>query len=118
MPIILLQRILFEAFLDIFYFPVWWYTAGAKHIFITVWEMIKFGNGNMAPGLWLKNIFVPMYGQHDFQGRIISFVLRLVQIVARSIGLFIWTLVCLVLFGLWLLAPVIVVLGLFNKLSL
>jgi hypothetical protein len=27
------------------------------------------GNAQFAPGLWFLNIFVPMFGQYDWQGR-------------------------------------------------
>ena len=111
MPIILLQRILREAIFDIFYFPIWWYTAGAKYAFLSIWQMIRFGNANLAPGLWFKNIFVPMYGQYDIQGRIISFVLRLVQIIVRSLALLFWFVFCLAMFCFWLLIPLVVIWG-------
>lgn len=117
MPIILIQRILRDAILDVFYFPIWWYTGGAKYAFLSVWQMIKFGNINLAPGLWLKNIFVPMYGQFDIQGRIISFILRLVQIIARTFALAVWLIVCLFIFALWLVLPLVVLWGLINAFS-
>lgn len=59
----------------------------------------------MAPGLWLKNIFVPMYGQTDWQGRIMSFFMRFVNVVGRGIGLAIYSVVIILLFFLWLAFP-------------
>jgi hypothetical protein len=93
---------------------LWWFTGGAKYILIKCFSLLQEGNANLAPGVWLQNIFVPMYGQYDIQGRIISFILRLVQIIARSLALLIWLIFCLALFFCWLILPVVVILGLTN----
>ncbi len=69
----------------------------------------------MSPGLWLKNIFVPMFGQYDWQGRLVSFFMRLVQVVVRSVALVFWLIACLVLFVLWLALPVVVATGLISS---
>ena len=108
MNIIILQRLLLEALLDIFYFPIWWYSKGALHALRWCFNLLKLGNENLAPGLWLANLFVPMFGQYDLQGRIVSFFMRLVQIIARSIGLVLWLIVCLAFFSAWLALPVLV----------
>lgn len=96
---------LIELVLDIVYFPVWWYTAGARHALLFCVDLVRQGNMQMAPGLWLKNIFVPMFGQYDIQGRIVSFMMRFFNVIFRSIGLLIWTLVCVALFVLWVVFP-------------
>lgn len=111
MFLLVLPKLLFETFLDLLYFPVWWYTAGAYGSAKWCLGLIAAGNGNFAPGLWLANIFVPMYGQYDFEGRLISFFMRLVQILVRLVALFIWILICLILFCVWLLLPIMVFYG-------
>jgi hypothetical protein len=111
MNIIILQRLLAEFVLDIIYFPVWWYTKGAIHAWRWCFDLLRNGNANLAPGLWLANLFVPMYGQFDLQGRIISFLMRLVQILVRTIALAVWIVLCLALFLCWLGLPVLVVYG-------
>lgn len=97
--------------LDLASFPVWWYTIGAKHSMIWCAGLLRTGNEWLSPGLWLKNIFVPMYGQYDIQGRLISFFIRLMQVIARGIGLLIWLAVCIVLFVCWLALPALVIYG-------
>ncbi len=109
MNFLILQRLLLEFVLDIIYFPVWWYTKGAVHALVWCFNLFRNGNANLAPGLWLANLFVPMFGQYDLQGRIISFLMRLVQIFARTIALFVWLILCLVLFFCWLALPILVV---------
>ncbi len=109
MYIIILQRLLVEFILDIIYFPVWWYTKGVIGSLRWCFDLFVRGNENLAPGLWLQNLFVPMFGQFDWQGRIISFLMRLVQIFARTVALTVWFGLCFVLFLGWLVLPAAVV---------
>lgn len=113
MYILILQRLFLESILDIFYFPVWWYSHGAGRAGKWCWEIFKRGNANLAPGLWLANLFVPMFGQYDFQGRLVSFFMRLVQIIARAFALALWLGVCLIFFFGWLALPALVFYGFF-----
>ena len=115
MWILVLQRIALEAVLDIFYFPFWWYTRGALRSIRWCLDLFASGNAYLAPMLWLKNIFVPMYGQYDWQGRIISFLMRLAQIFFRSFALALWLLFSFILFIIWLLLPLAVIAGISNS---
>ncbi|MSU75754.1 MAG: hypothetical protein EXS55_04555 [Candidatus Magasanikbacteria bacterium] len=112
MYLLIAQRLAFEALLDIIYFPLWWYTGGLKHALLWCVGVLKRGNQSLAPGLWLKNIFVPMYGQYDWQGKIISFFMRLAQVVFRTSALLVWLGFCCVLFMAWMVFPIVVVYGL------
>jgi len=114
MWILVLQRLVGEAILDIIYFPLWWYTAGAWKALRWCFGLFEKGNGVLAPGLWFINIFVPMYGQFDWQGRLISFLMRSVQIIARSFALLVWAMFCLILFFIWLIIPILIAAGLIH----
>lgn len=114
MFLIVFRRLFLETVLDFFYFPLWWYTKGTLHAAKGCLNLFNSGNQNLAPGLWLANIFVPMFGQYDIQGRIISFFMRFFQVIVRTIGLMFWLVVCLVLFLFWLALPVAVVYGMFH----
>lgn len=94
---------------DLVYFPIWWYTKG--FIKVIRWAEKYLATRLQATGLliWLKNIFVPMYGQTDWAGILISFLTRLVQIVVRSIIMVFWLILTIALVMLWLIAPIIVV---------
>lgn len=105
---IIFPRLVLEFFLDIFYFPVWWYTGGIVYALGVAKQLILSGNANLAPGMWLKNLFVPMFGQHDFQGRMVSVIMRFLNFVFRGIGLLVWVGVVLTLVMLWVLAPLAV----------
>jgi hypothetical protein len=63
----------------------------------------------LGVAIWLKYLLVPMYGQRDFFGRLVSFVMRLVQIVARTAFFVLLALVGLLLIVLWLvILPLII----------
>lgn len=104
-----LKAVLFATLADFLYTPVWWYSRGS-------WKQLRGAGGSfirkqhdLAIDVWLKNLFVPMYGQYDFTGRLISFFMRLVQIIGRMIALIVWAVVLLVWLLVWLLIPVGVV---------
>lgn len=109
-------QILAKTLGEIIYFPFWWYSVGfletIKKVF-TFWV-----NQEKALGfrIWVKNIFVPMYGQHDWAGRIISFFIRIVQIVFRGLALLFWLALSLALIVIWLMAPLFLVVAFFFQL--
>ena len=108
MFLILLQRMLLELLWDIIYFPIWWYTDGARKVLVSCVNMIKDVNAMLAPGLWLKNMFVPMFGQYDLQGRLVSILMRFFNVIFRTIGLLIWVILVVALFFVWILLPMAV----------
>lgn len=115
---LLFSKLIGQFFLDIFYFPIWWYSLGSKRVLSACFRMIEEGNSNLSPGLWLKNIFVPMFGQHDLQGRIMSFFMRLVNVIGRGFGLMVWIGIVFFLFLLWLFVPAFVLFQIVNSLFL
>ena len=102
-------KILWQCIFDIVYFPIWWYSVGAKKFLFACLDIIADGNSNFAPGLWLKNIFVPMFGQTDWQGRIMSFFMRLANVIGRGIALVFWICIVFCIFLLYLVVPAFVV---------
>lgn len=106
--LIVLQHIFLEAILDMFYTPVWWYGRGIIYWGKKCVSWLRSGNETLAPGLWLKNLFVPMFGQYDWQGRIISFLIRLVQVIFRGLCLGAWGVVCVLVFIVWIIAPFLI----------
>ncbi len=96
--------------LDVVNFPLWWYSQG-------LFLLLKWGRDTLrgfvryfALVVWIKNIFVPMFGQNDWQSRLISFVMRTVQIVGRSIGLIGVGMGVVLVLGLYLVVPIVVTL--------
>jgi hypothetical protein len=105
-------KIIFRIVGDIFYFPVWWYSVGLVRTLRSVWRFLIGQEQSLGFFIWLKNIFVPMYGQRDWGGRLISFFIRLVQIIFRGLALLIWIALSLVFIAVWLLGPILLTLAL------
>lgn len=82
---------------DIILFPVWWYSRGLLLVWRWSWQTLQDYAEYFALRIWIQNLFVPMFGQYDWQSRLISVVMRIVQIVGR--GLFLLG----ILFGLIIL---------------
>lgn len=105
-----LLRVTFgELFLDILYFPFWWYSFGAWKAFQGVVASIAGEFKQLNIGLWVKNIFTPMYGQYDWQGRMISFFMRVAQIIGRFIFFILWTAAAFLFFIIYLILPVAII---------
>src|SRR3989338_1634594 len=90
---------------DFLYTPIWWYTRGLLKQLKGVAEILGTRQEALAIDVWVKNIGKPMYGQYDIAGRLISFFMRLVQIIGRSIVLVIWAGLLLLWLIAWILIP-------------
>lgn len=85
--------------------PIWWYTGGLKMMALWMANSIQGYAQSISLSVWVKNLFVPMYGQYDWQSRIISFIMRVFMIIGRMIALFAWLLVVLVVGVAYLILP-------------
>ena len=81
----LIVIILKDGLRTVLYFPFWWYGRGFLKMLRGCASYTKDFNLTLGFSIWVKNLFVPMFGQRDIAGRIISFFLRLVQIIFRGI---------------------------------
>lgn len=90
---------------DIAYFPVWWYTRGLLDVTRGTGRMLAGQAKGLAIGVWIQNVFTPMYGQYDWQGRLISFFMRVVQIILRTIALIAWAGVAAIVLVFWIVLP-------------
>ena len=103
------KTLFFDIAWDFVYFPIWWYTVGLQHIVMNGMKNILAMADHLALRLLVLNIFKPMFAQTDRAGRIISFFMRVVILIARSVYLFIYTLLQLVLIVGWIIVPAFVV---------
>ncbi|MFZ5365277.1 MAG: hypothetical protein ACOZBH_03760 [Patescibacteria group bacterium] len=94
---------------DIFYFPVWWYTKGLAKGWRRFSGTLRSANESLGLTIWIKNLFTPMFGQTDWQGRLVSFFMRLFQIIFRSLIFFGWLVFALIIFIIRTLFPILVV---------
>ena len=106
------SRLVREEFFAFVMYPVWWYTEGTQRVARWMMDGLVYRARKYAIGLWLQNLTVPMYGEYSLWGRVVSLVMRLVVIVARCIALFVEALIYMVCFALWLLWPLLAIVGL------
>ena len=102
-------KILAELVRDIIYFPLWWYSKGLLQALKVLRKFLVNREKSLALLVWIKNIHRPMYGQYDWQGKLISFFFRIIQIIVRSIAMLIWLVIAALAFCFWLALPVFVV---------
>ena len=93
---------------DIIYFPLWWYSGGLKLVTLTLYDNARTTARNLSLRLLLINIFNPMFGHYDRAGRIISFFMRILIVLVKSIYFVIKAAVLLALLLLWVLLPLAV----------
>ncbi len=92
-------------------FPVWWYGRGFIDMLSLVGRMLLFRIKSYNLVLWIKNILVPMYGQYDIAGRLVSLFMRIVVLIGRCIALAVETLAYVVFLIVWLMAPLVAIVG-------
>lgn len=98
-------------------FPYWWYTEGLSRMVRVLYDGLIFRYRSYAIGLWAKNMFVPMYGQYDLTGRLVSFFMRFVVLVWRSVAFAGEVVLNGVLIILWVALPVLALVMLFEPLT-
>lgn len=98
-----------ELITDVLVFPVWWYTRGFWQWGKALLKFVRDREKGVMLLVWVKNIFRPMYGQTDWQGKLISFAVRLVQIVFRGFLMSCWIMLALLLFLAWPILPLFVI---------
>lgn len=112
-PVLAIKYFFGDILLGILYFPVWWYGAGL--VFMLGWLKRSFTTANrwLNLSIWIKNLFVPMYGERGFSGRVISFFMRLVVLFGKSGAFLVWAFVILGIFFLYLIALPAAIIGIF-----
>lgn len=93
-------------------FPFWWYTRGLSIVAAWAARSVRNAAANVGLGVWIKNLFVPMYGETAISGRLISFFIRLFMVVVRSIGVLAWSVLVALLFAAYLIVLPAAVIGL------
>ena len=94
---------------DALYFPLWWYSSGLQQILLGFARSVTETADHLSLRLLILNIFRPMFAQSDRTGRIISFFMRLVILIGRSIYFFVYVLFRMLLVIIWAAIPVLIV---------
>jgi len=110
-----------DVFLDlgkeILYFPLWWYSVGLAKTADFCLKSIKSMEMRLGLKIWIKNIFKPMFGQYDIPGKLISFFMRVFQIIARGLILILWSVLMLTFICVWICLPIVIILGIIINLA-
>jgi len=102
-------KILAELVRDIIYFPLWWYSRGLIQLLKGLKNFLINREKSLALLVWIKNIHRPMYGQYDWHGMLISFFMRLIQIIVRGIAMLIYLIIAMLVFCFWLILPALTI---------
>ena len=78
-----------EVPLNILTFPIWWYTDGAGLIWRISKRKLALAIRTSGLGIFARHLTEPIYGDYTRTGRIVSFFLRIVLLVAKFIFLLI-----------------------------
>jgi len=114
-----IKSILLDLIWEILYFPLWWYGPGLKKVALYTLNSIRNTEHSLAVGIMFKNLFKPMFGQYDTQGRLISFLMRLILTISRFVLFVVLAVFNFLLIIFWLVLPGYVLWGiLFNISSL
>ena len=103
---------------EVLYFPIWWYPAGLKRTVLYIWNSIRSSFNNLALPIMFKNLFKPMFGQYDREGRIISFFMRIILTISRLVVFILFIIFYILLLIIWVVIPIIIVWGIVNNFQL
>lgn len=105
-------RLIFSEFFGGFLaLPFWWYGRGLAIMAAWVRRSVREASELFALGVWVRNVFVPMYGETEWSGRLISFLIRIAMIVARGAAVALWSTVAVAGFAAYLVLLPAAVLG-------
>ena len=96
---------------------IWWYTGGLLALLRKVREHIRSFAHSWNLNVLTRYLFVPMYGYNDWASRMISFCVRVVQLIVVSIATFLYIAFEFVLIVAWVLVPVVVVTNVIYQLT-
>ncbi len=109
-------KILVRILWDFLYFPIWWYGAGLLKTLRGVGNFYKNQEASLNFLVWFKNIFVPMYGQYDIAGRLVSFFIRLVQVIYRGAVMLVMIVLGLIFIAFYITLPFLILLAILKQL--
>lgn len=93
--VLVIRTLAVDSVREVFMLPFWWYTSGMIRTLKWTLSSIKGAPRFFGLNVWIKNIFVPMYGDTSFVGRLVSFGVRLFMIFGRGIASFLLMIVIL-----------------------
>jgi len=109
-------HILSQFLISFIAWPVWWYNAGAKHLF---WRLGKTRHDlwrDLGMKIFLASFFKPMFGLTDIWSRLISLGMRAFLLLTKLGRVFIWLLWALFQIVLYFTLPILALYWFFSNL--
>ena len=114
-PLNLVKYTIIDLIKHLLYWPFWGYTNGFLITLKIIGKRILIAWHSLALDVWFKNIFRPMYGQYDAGSRIISFFMRVIQILFRLAIMITITIFLSSLIVIYLILPIFTIWMLYNS---
>jgi len=106
---IFIKDLFLDSLLELFYFPLWWYSRGFKKAAVFCWQRVDGGWRALALSILFRNFFKPMYGQKGAAAYLLSLNTHLWQIVWRFLLIAVWFAFWLLVLLVWLTLPVFII---------
>lgn len=110
------RTLLSEGIHEGLFWPVWWYSRGLSETSLWLLNSIRGSVRFFGVDVWVKNWFVPMYGDDSIAGSLISIGVRSVVILVRGLGVVAWFMAAVLLFFLYVFAFPLALFGFFGSL--
>lgn len=109
----LIEHLILDTLKALLWWPIWWYSTGLLAVWRWYGASLSYYAQSVAVGVWIKNLFVPMFGQTDWQSRIMSFMVRVGNIIVRGFGFVVYALMLLLAVIAYLLILPALLFGIF-----
>lgn len=113
LPKVYKQSVVFESLketlAELLLAPLWWYSYGLLKVLKWWAKEVKQGAHRLSLRILVSHWFVPMYGQYDTAGRIISFFFRTLMLIWNFIMMIIWLVIVTAALIIYIALPPIAV---------
>ncbi len=110
---LVIKSIFLDAFWEILYFPIWWYSRGFKKAALFCLSQLKYAWRVSGTLIILRSFFKPMYNQRGWDAYLLSLIAHFWQISWRLLVLFLYLVLWLAVLLFWLFAPFFILWQLF-----
>ncbi len=104
-----IRFVIVDLVLNIIYFPVWWYTIGLMKVVRLVVREARSLAQTFNLKILFQSLLIPMFGQYDLAGRIISFFVRIVYTSGLFVISIVYTVLLCCMLLIWLTLPLFIV---------
>jgi len=93
----------------LFHFPLWWFKYSPQQFLRLTKNLIIFLDNKLAVSLMARLMFIPLFHDTSFLGRILSLIFRFIRVIIGSIIVVISILALVFWFLVWFISPILLV---------